>query len=51
MEAQPKPPTVKAGIDTFTGDAWFDVIAHGEEPSRPQVTDAEYLAPATEPGR
>ncbi len=34
MQIQPKPPTVKAPGDTFTGDAWFDVIAHGEEPSR-----------------
>jgi quercetin dioxygenase-like cupin family protein len=25
---------VKAPVDTFTGDAWFDVIVRGEEPSR-----------------
>ena len=34
MQIQPKPPTVKAPGDTFTGDAWFDVIVRGEEPSR-----------------
>jgi quercetin dioxygenase-like cupin family protein len=37
MEVQPKPPTVKAGTDTFTGDAWYDVIARGGEPSRVRV--------------
>ena len=30
MEIQPKQPTVKAPPETFTGDAWFDVIAKGE---------------------
>ena len=30
-------PTTKAGADHFTGDAWYDVIAHGEEPSRMRV--------------
>ncbi len=37
MEIQPKQPTVKAPAETFTGDAWFDVIARGEEPSRIRV--------------
>jgi quercetin dioxygenase-like cupin family protein len=37
MEIRPKMPTVKADIAHFTGDAWFDVIAHGEEPSRVRV--------------
>ena len=30
----PKPATTKAPADTFTGDAWFDLIARGEAPSR-----------------
>jgi quercetin dioxygenase-like cupin family protein len=30
----PKKPTVKAPGETFTGDAWYDVIAAGQEPSR-----------------
>ena|SRR5439155_12487060 len=37
MEIQPKQPTVKAPAETFTGDAWFDVIAKGEEPSRMRI--------------
>ena len=28
---------MKAPTETFTGDAWFDVIARGEEPSRVRV--------------
>jgi quercetin dioxygenase-like cupin family protein len=28
---------VKAPAETFTGDAWFDVIAAGQEPSRIRV--------------
>ena len=31
-------PTTKAPGDTFTGDAWFDVIVRGEEPSRVRVS-------------
>jgi quercetin dioxygenase-like cupin family protein len=38
MKIQPKQPTVKAPAETFTGDAWFDVIARGEEPSRIRVS-------------
>lgn len=38
MEIQQKQPTVKAPADTFTGDAWFDVIVRGEEPSRVRVS-------------
>ncbi len=34
MQVQPKQPTMKAPPETFTGDAWFDVIARGEAPSR-----------------
>ena len=37
MEIKPKQPTVKAPADTFTGDAFIDVIARGEEPSRIRV--------------
>ena len=37
MQHRPKQPTVKAPPDTFTGDAWYDVIARGEEPSRVRV--------------
>jgi quercetin dioxygenase-like cupin family protein len=37
VEIQPKRPTVKAPPETFTGDAWFDVIARGEGPSRIRV--------------
>jgi quercetin dioxygenase-like cupin family protein len=38
MQIQPKQPTVKAPAETFTGDAWYDVIARGEEPSRMRVS-------------
>jgi hypothetical protein len=34
MEIQRQQPTTKAPAQTFTGDAWFDVIAAGQEPSR-----------------
>jgi quercetin dioxygenase-like cupin family protein len=37
MEIQPKPPTAKAPGDRFTGDAWVDVVARGEQPSRIRV--------------
>src|SRR5258705_10995555 len=37
MEFLSKQPTVKAPAETFTGDAWFDVIARGEQPSRMRV--------------
>jgi hypothetical protein len=35
MEIKPAQATVKAPAETFTGDAWYDVIARGEEPSAP----------------
>ena len=38
MEIKPKPPTTKAPPETFTGDAWLDVIVRGEEPSRVRVS-------------
>jgi quercetin dioxygenase-like cupin family protein len=37
VEIQPKQPTTKAPAETFTGDAWFDIIARGEAPSRLRV--------------
>ena len=37
MDIRPKLPTAKAPSETFTGDAWIDVIARGEEPSRVRV--------------
>ncbi len=37
MEILRKQPTVKAPADTFTGDAWFDVIVRGQAPSRVRV--------------
>jgi quercetin dioxygenase-like cupin family protein len=38
MERLNKQPTAKAPAETFTGDAWFDVVARGEEPSRIRVS-------------
>lgn len=38
MKLQPKQPTAKAPADTFTGDAWLDVLVRGEEPSRIRVS-------------
>lgn len=38
MQLQLKQPTVKAAAETFTGDAWFDVLARGEGPSRIRVS-------------
>ena len=37
MEIAKKQPTVKAPGETFTGDAWYDVIAAGQPPSRMRV--------------
>ena len=37
MDVKRKQPTVKAPAETFTGDAWYDVVARGEEPSRVRV--------------
>lgn len=34
LNLQPKLPTTKAPAETFTGDAWYDVLAAGDEPSR-----------------
>jgi quercetin dioxygenase-like cupin family protein len=37
MEILKQQPTTKAPVETFTGDAWYDVIVRGEEPSRVRV--------------
>ena len=34
MEILPKPSTTRAPAANFTGDAWFDLIVRGAEPSR-----------------
>jgi quercetin dioxygenase-like cupin family protein len=38
MEIKPRQPTSKAPAETFTGDAWLDVIVKGESPSRVRVS-------------
>lgn len=38
MEIKPEQPTAKAPAETFTGDAWLDVIVRGEPPSRVRVS-------------
>jgi quercetin dioxygenase-like cupin family protein len=38
VEIRRKPPTARAPAETFTGDAWLDVIVRGEEPSRVRVS-------------
>jgi hypothetical protein len=43
MQILKKQPTVKAPAETFTGDAWFDVIARGEEPSRIRVSVVRFM--------
>ncbi len=37
MQFLPKHPTGKAPAETFTGDAYIDLIVRGEEPSRTRV--------------
>jgi quercetin dioxygenase-like cupin family protein len=37
MEILKTQPTVKAPAETFTGDAWYDVIVKGVQPSRMRV--------------
>jgi quercetin dioxygenase-like cupin family protein len=37
VQIRPAQPTTKAPAETFTGDAWYDVIAYGQEPSRIRV--------------
>ena len=42
MNLQPQPPTTKAPGETFTGDAWYDVLAAGDEPSRIRVNTVRF---------
>lgn len=37
MKFLPSRPTVKASADTFTGEAWYDLLVRGEAPSRVRV--------------
>jgi quercetin dioxygenase-like cupin family protein len=37
MQFLPMQPTAKAPAETFTGDAWVDMIVRGEAPSRVRV--------------
>ena len=46
MEKLPQRPTVKAPPETFTGDAWYDVIVRGEAPSRVRVSVVRFAAGA-----
>jgi hypothetical protein len=46
LEILSKQPSVKAPAETFTGDAWYDVIAQGREPSRLRVNVVRFA-----PGR
>ncbi len=38
MNKVPKPPTVKAPAENFTGDVWYDVVVRAEPPSRNRVS-------------
>jgi quercetin dioxygenase-like cupin family protein len=38
MQILPNQPTVKAAADNFIGDAWYDALIRGEEPSRIRVS-------------
>jgi quercetin dioxygenase-like cupin family protein len=38
MQIQPKQPTSTAPTETFTGEAWIDVLVRGEAPSRIRVS-------------
>jgi quercetin dioxygenase-like cupin family protein len=42
MDILPAAPSTKGSADMFTGDAWFDVIANGAEPSRVRVTSVHF---------
>jgi len=37
MKLQPRQTSSRASAETFTGDAWYDVLARGEAPSRIRV--------------
>ncbi len=38
MDIQSKRPTSKGSAESFVGEVWFDVIAHGVAPSRLRVS-------------
>jgi quercetin dioxygenase-like cupin family protein len=42
MEMQPKQPSIKGPPEWFTGDVWIDSIAHGEPPSRFDVSAVHF---------
>ena len=42
MEFLDKAPSAKGPAEMFTGDVWFDPIAHGEEPARVRVTAVRF---------
>ena len=42
MELLKQPPTTKAPAQMFSGDAWFDVIYRGEEPSRSRANMVKF---------
>ena len=42
MELLKQPSTMKAPAQMFTGDAWFDVIHRGEEPSRSRANMVKF---------
>src|SRR2546423_1426783 len=46
MRIEPKRASQKADAESFTGDAWIDVIVRGEEPSRVRVNVVRF-APGT----
>jgi quercetin dioxygenase-like cupin family protein len=46
MQIQTKQPTVKAPAETFTGNAWYDVIVRGERLSRVRVSVVRFAPSA-----
>ena len=38
MEVQSTQPSIRGGMEQFTGDVWYGPIAQGEEPSRIRVS-------------
>jgi quercetin dioxygenase-like cupin family protein len=43
MKILDNPATVKAPADTFTGDAWIDVLVRGEAPSHIRVSVVRFV--------
>jgi len=50
MEVLPTLPLTKGPADMFTGDAHFDVICRGEEPTRMRVNVVGSLPAPAPPG-